>query len=391
MHEQTPARGDADLSNWRTSPHSRWAFHNVGELVPHLPIANDPARVSPLSPSSRNLDAFELTGFDGSNLNLEQFVGSTATDALIVLVDGQVAHESYYNGNTPETPHILMSSTKAVMGLVAGILEQSGGINLDDPASRYVPEVADTAYGGATLRNLTDMRTGVKLDERQQRAYQLAMNWNPAIPGEEPQDLHRFLSHLAVTGAPHGGPFSYISGNTDLLGWALERATGRSVASLISDLLWKPMGAETAGYITVDSKDAPLCTGGIGAVARDFARIGQLLVDGGRSGDAKVIPPSLIADIASNGDPEAWSKGEWGSAFASISTQMSYRRGWYIKADAPKVIFAMGIHGQNLFIDVENRIVVAKFSSWAESTDYSALPLTHMAINSIRRCLTGAP
>jgi CubicO group peptidase (beta-lactamase class C family) len=85
----------------------------------------------------------------------------------------------------------------------------------------------------------------------------------------------------------------------------------------------------------------------------------------------------VISDIANNGDADAWRNGEWGKSFASISTNVRYRGGWYLVDDQPKTMFAMGIHGQNLFIDRANRIVVAKLSSWKQRIDYVPLWATH--------------
>lgn len=377
----------ADRSNWRTSPFSRWAFNNVDRLLPTAPIANDPEHVSELPRAPQSLDGFKLA-FGGSTIDIKAFLTATATDAIVVLLDGKIAFESYANGATDRTPHILMSSTKAVIGLIVGILEQRGEVDTGMLVSTCVPEVSETAYKDATLRDLLDMRTGVVLDQQGQRDHWAAMNWD--LPGAAPEGLHAFLSRLNVPARAHGGPFSYVSANTDLLGWAVERIMGRSIATLISDLLWKPMGAEQAAYITVDREGAPVCTGGLCATARDFARIGQLLIDHGRRGGTQVIPEALIDDLAVGGDGQAWAKGEWGEAFAPISRNMRYRSGWYAIDDHPKLLFAMGVHGQNLFVDRANKIVVAKLSSWSERTDHVALPMTHMAVPEIIRRLTAA-
>ena len=208
--------------------------------------------------------------------------------------------------------------------------------------------------------------------------------------GATVQGLHDFFAHVKGAPAVHGGPFRYVSANTDLLGWVVERATGRPFVTLLSELLWRPMGADTDASMTLDRMGAPRCTGGMSATARDFARIGQLLIDRGRSGSVEIVPERLIADIENNGDPDAWATGEWGAAFAPISKNMSYRSGWYVINDAPQTLFAMGIHGQNLFVDRTNKIVIAKFSSLNDRVDLRALPLTHMAVAEIRRCLLAA-
>ena len=250
-----------------------------------------------------------------------------------------------------------MSATKAIVGLIAGILDRRADLDPGAPVSQYVPEIAETAYRGATIRNLLDMRTGVVLDEAQQCAHALASNWDPVAPAETAPGLHGFFKQLlTVLTKGHGGPFSYVSANTDLLGWVMAGATGKSFAELVSSLLWQPMGAADGSCVTVDRDGAPRCTGGLCATVRDFARVGQLMLMKGKRGSHEIVPETWIDDIARNCDPKAWSEGQWGQSFASISTRMRYRSGWYVIDDEPQILFAMGIHGQNLFVDMENRL-----------------------------------
>jgi CubicO group peptidase (beta-lactamase class C family) len=170
----------------------------------------------------------------------------------VILHDGAVVFEAYDQGLTPHAPHIIMSATKSIVGLVAGILQGAGDLDVDAPVTRYLPEMRATAYEGATIRHLLDMRTGIDFDERQMRAYAVATNWDPLPDGETTQGLTAFFQSRTSPHKPHGGPFKYVSANTDLLGWAIERATNKSFAALVSDLLWKPMGAEDAASITLD-------------------------------------------------------------------------------------------------------------------------------------------
>jgi CubicO group peptidase (beta-lactamase class C family) len=370
--------GKADLSNWRSPLHSRWAFRHVDEIIPTAPIENDPSDISEL---------VEANERGSSALLPKLLLNAIRTDAVVVLRDGKLLFEWYARGNNAHTPHILMSATKAVIGLLAGMLHQTGDLDLDAEVSIYVPEIATTLYRGATLRNLLDMRARIPLEPEQQRAYEVATNWQPAAGGEQGADLVSFLQGLTAPHQAHGGPFSYISANTDLLGWAIERATGQTIAALLSARLWKPMGAEDRAYITLDRKGLARCAGGLCATARDFARLGQLIVDNGQRGERQIVPAPVISDITDNGDAEAWKNGEWGKSFASISTNMRYRSGWYLVDDQPKTMFAMGIHGQNLFIDRANRIVVAKLSSWKQRIDYVPLWATHRGFERLQRKL----
>lgn len=368
---------DTSISNWRTYPFNRWAFHNLKRFIPSLSIENDTLRTNVFRNASQSLNGFLL----------KLLLKITATDSLVVLHKGKIVHESYTNGNDFRTPHILMSATKAVIGLLAGILEHKGDIDLNASVSTYIPQINGTLYQHVTLRQLLDMRSGIVLSEEQQKDYDLATNWESVPEGNQPMNLHEFFISLKQSEKSADKSFSYVSANTDLLGWAIENATGKKINKLLSELLWQPMGAENEAFITVDKDENPRCTGGLNTTVRDFARIGQLIVDGGITDSKEIIPMSLIEDILNNGDTDAWKNGQWGKAFAPISKNMSYRNGWYIINEKTQIMFAMGIHGQNLFIDRANQIVIAKFSSWKKPTDYLALPLTHYMVKKIRASL----
>jgi CubicO group peptidase (beta-lactamase class C family) len=366
----------ADLSNWRSRPHNAWAFRNIDELMPTGPIAAGSAWDLP--PSSASLEGFAVrTG--GQSLSLGAVLEATATDGLVVLKDGRLVVETYANGLGPHDRHIVMSATKSVVGLVVGILVGDGLLDVEAPVTDLVPEVAGGPYAGATIRQLIDMRAGVVLTPDQQAAYNAATGWEPTAPGET-EGLHAFFAALEGPPARHGGPFRYVSPNTDLVGWAIERAAGKPFSQLVSERLWVPAGAEDDAAITLDVAGAPRTTGGLCSTVRDFARLGQRLVEGD-----PMVPTAWIEDIAANGDPEAWKQGDFAAAFGGMT--MRYRSGWYVIDDAPQVLFAMGIHGQNLFLDRANNIVVAKLSSHNDPFDPRAVGLNHRMFNEIRRLL----
>ena len=378
----------ADLSNWRTSPVNRWSFRNVQELIPCAEIAGAPDNPQPLPSETQSFSNFSLKAEDGTALSLRDVLKATNTDGFLVLHQGQIVYQFHDNGMTAQTPHILMSASKSIVGLVVGILASQGKIDAEAEVAHYVPEIAKGPYRGATVRHLLDMRTRIVLDAKQQRAYDLATHWFPVEAGEERGDFHSFFTSLAASSGarPHGGPFNYVSANTDLLGWVIERASGQPFAEVASALLWKPLGAQQSALITVDSKGAPRTTVGICATLRDFARFGQLVARGGRRGSKQILPEAWLDDMAENGDREAWNKGAWTQgSYAGLD--MHYRSGWCVFNEAPKMLHATGIHGQNLYVDRTNDIVVAKVSSWADPSDYPRARLVQRAVAEIRRCL----
>jgi CubicO group peptidase (beta-lactamase class C family) len=367
----------ADISNWRAWPFNRSAFHNVNEFITTEVVEKDATFTSELKNTPN-------TGIESI---LRPHLSDMETDSIVILHKGEVAYEYYANGNEGQTPHILMSATKSVVGLIAGMLESKGYIDLNAFASVYIPQIIGTVYEQVTLQELLDMRAGVIFNKTQQETYDLATNWVPIPSGCNQLNLLDFFSSLKDAEKIKDDPFRYVSANYDLLGLVIERATGQKMKSILSEFLWKPIGAQSNAYLTVDIDRFPRSTGGFCTTVMDFARIGQLIANGGTLNSKQIIPISVIEDILNNGDHEAWRDGQWGEMWLPISNQMSYRNGWYVDNKEPKMLFAMGVFGQNLFIDWANNIVIAKFSSWKEESDYRALALTHQLVGKIRHLL----
>ena len=130
-------------------------------------------------------------------------IADTWTDAVVVLHDGRIVFESYFNGMRGD-PHLLMSVTKSVVGCVAGILVEQGLLDPDQPATAYVPEVAGSGYDGATVRHLLDMRTGVAFREeytnprrrgpRDGTTHGLAARWDD----DQPRGMYFYLASLGT-------------------------------------------------------------------------------------------------------------------------------------------------------------------------------------------------
>ena len=363
--------------NWRKAPFSPWAFHHVDEVLRTEAVAAGPAVPWVQRPAS--LEAFRLALPDGTVLGLERFLQLTHTDALLIARDGELVYERYLNGNGPDRRHTLMSSSKALLGLMGSLLAHRGSVQLDTPATEYLPDLADSGYAGATLRQLLDMRSGVRLDAERQSAYEAAVHCDPTMPAAP--GLHALLAGVSAAPHAHGGVFDYVSANSDLAAWVLERAAGRPFAALASDLLWQPAGAQDPARLIVDGHGAAWAAGGWCTTARDLARVGHWLLN--QQG-------SLLDDLLHGGDPAAWRDGAWGQAFAGVSREMSYRAGWFAVHREPEYLFAMGVHGQNLFVDPASGVIIVKFSSQPERVDGKLLGWTHLAVRSLFRLL-GAP
>ena len=366
------------LANWRKAPYCHWAFHHVREIIPSADISNDPTDVWELKPDT----------MDTSSLGLDNAMVSTDCDAIVVLHKDKLVHESYSNGMTSRDPHILMSVSKSMLGLVAGTLIERGELAESDLITKHLPEIENTAYAGATVRDLLDMRAGILFDEDYLATegpivdYRFAANWNPVPKDRVAADLRSFMSLLTETDGPHGGRFHYVSPNTDLLAWVFERASGMRYAELVSERLWKPLGAEAPGYITVDRIGGARAAGGKCLLARDLARVGMMMANGGQRDGKQVVPARWLEDIIQNGDSQAWKDGDFYNEMGQ--RDIHYRSKWYVNREAEPLIFGVGIHGQFLFVDPAKKLSIAWFASQGSPLDSPLFEQVLATIEKIR-------
>lgn len=372
------ASDQVTLANWRTAPFNKWAFHHVRDIVPSADIPNASDDVWHIEDHPADLSALSID-HHGRRYGIDDLLEATDNDGTVILHRGRVIFERYGHGMTADTPHILMSVSKSMTALVAGILVAKGVVDPEQSVVSIIPELRGTVYSDATLRHVLDMRIGLAFDENYLATsgpiveYRKATGWNPLGPGETASDLRSFLTSLTDRCGPDGGPFHYVSPNSDLLGWLLERASGTRFADLMSTHLWQPMGAQRSAYVTVDRFGAPRCAGGICTTARDLARVGQLILQGGRREGTAIIPSTWIEDILTNGDPAAWTAGDLAPYFGGRN--MHYRSKWYVLRDRSMAL-GLGIHGQHLFVEPAKQLVIAKFSSQATPLDADLTELT---------------
>lgn len=246
------------LANWRTPPFNKWAFHHVREIVPSANIASDPEAAWQLNTIAQEMTELRIPGVGDRQLSWHEFLEQTHSDGLVVLHQGNLVYETYANGLTEYTPHILMSVSKSLLGLLFGILAGQGVIDPAGQVTDYVPELATTAYAGSMVQHLLDMRAGVEFNEDYLATsgplveYRKATNWDPLQQGEAVSDLRSFYQALTATDGKHGHRSHYVSPNTDLLAWIIERAAGQRFNELLSQHLWQPLAAERDAYITVE-------------------------------------------------------------------------------------------------------------------------------------------
>lgn len=395
MAEPIPQRAAITLADWRVHPNSRYSFQHVSEFVPVAMVAM-PAGTEEPSPGPGPLAQMMLDDPDGGTIAALDHMRRSHTDHVVVMRGGRVIAEWLAGTADPDRPHLVFSISKSVTGLLAGIAAGEGLLEPDAPVTDYVPSMAGSTYGSARVRDLLDMTVGLDFDEEYLDdggafdRYRRAMLWNPERPGTTPETMEAFLATLggAEDGAGHGRRFYYASPNSDLLGLVVERAAGMRYPLYLAEKLWKPMGARGAAWVTVDRAGTARAAGGVCLTTRDLARLGQLVLDDGRSASGtQVVPHDWIADMRTNGDREAWVDGN----FADMFSEGRYRSCWYDVGDGRGSLAAVGIHGQWLWTDPVSRVVIAKTASRPDPSDDDATALEIRMLGQIARAFGDAP
>jgi len=362
-------RRDVTLANWRTAPFSRFSFGHAEEVVPSARISAG-AEEPEGSPVVSNLMRQSLPEGLADEPDVGAYLDYAHTDAFVLMKAGRIVAEHYAPHAGIGQRHIVFSISKSLTALVIATLEADGLMDPDALVTSLLPEAAGSAYSDCTIRDVLDMRVSLAFDEAYLNTdgayarYRRATLWNPADPSQPDEALLAFLLTLKKDAHPHGGAHFYASPNSDLLGILIERATGERYADVLSTRLWKPLGAKNHASVTVDAEGTARAAGGISVTARDLARVGEMLRNGGTVDDRRIVPQAWLADMLTAGDHQAWVDGK-----SNFFPKGRYRSQWYQSGEPDGAFCAIGIHGQWLYVDPSTETVIVKLSSQPNPLD----------------------
>lgn len=347
-------------------PKLRWSVCHLRELLPTEAVSRGIGAPVPLEYAlDPGIDAVSFTPLGGgAPMTWAEAYDANYTDGILILHRGKVIHERQTGCLTETGKHAAMSMTKSMTGLLAEILVVEG--TLDDTAvvATIIPELADSAFGDATVRQVMDMTTGVAFDENYADpqadiwVYAAAASPLPKPAGYEgPNGYLQYLQTVQAEG-PHGEAFGYKTINSDALGWILSRVTGQEVTELLSDRIWSRVGAEQDAYMTVDALGTPFAGGGLTAGLRDLGRVGQLMLNEGTLNGTRLFPAEVAQNIAAGGDRAAFANAGYTTLEGG-----SYRGMWWVFHNANGAYAARGVHGQTLYVDPAAEMVIVRLAS----------------------------
>ena len=366
QNSELPPERQANSGNWTLAPFNRWSFQRVQHFTrtTRVPRADKP---SALENNFQDLAQITFQDYSGQQCTVADMLARTYTDGILVLHNGKVLTEQYFNGMNRSTLHLIMSCSKSITSAVAGIYVNAGVLDTSAQITNYMPELAETGMAGATVQHALDMQVGVRFSEDyddpegEWSQYELATGWRESSDYDGPCDQISYAQTLTEQEAEHGTVFHYQSILTNIVGHCLERATGRRFTELLAEHIWEPMGAEHDLVSIVDSAGALSFEGGFNICLRDFARFGLMIAMNGWYDGAQLVPENWLQECRDPGERliSAFSAGE----YAETAPGGAYHNFWWVNGPPGGVIMALGVGGQVLYIDSENDFVAAKFSS----------------------------
>ena len=287
---------------------------------------------------------------------LADYLERQRATGLLVLKNGEIIAEHYRYGRKDDARFLSFSMAKSVTSLLVGQAHARGVIaSLDDPAEKYVKALAGSPYGATTVRQLLRMSSGLTFTERYDGNDDIARLALAGAGAGTPADVLRSITgrHSAA-----GEKFVYASAETDVLGRVLTAASGKTVAELTSEWLWKPMGAEHDAFWRISSDGQEQSYGAFNASLRDWGRLGRLLANGGRAGAQQVVPQDYLLDATDPArQPEAFKPRK-------ATPYFGYGYQFWLLPMKERSFAMQGIHGQGIYVQPSSGLVMVLTSVW---------------------------
>ena len=360
-------------SNYFSFPKLRWSVCHLREFLPTEEISRGIGAPVPLdypSPSEfadlrSEIDALTFKPQNSDEeMTWEESLYVNYTDGMLILHKGEVVYERYFGCLEEDGKHAIMSMTKSITGLLGEILVAEGVLDDTLLVRDVIPEIGDSAFANATVRQVMDMTTGVQYSENYSDpnadiwVYSRAASPLPKPADYEgPDGYWEYLQQVKPEGN-HGDEFHYKTINSDMLGWMISRVTGKAVTDLASERLWRRMGTEQDAYQTVDGKGVPFAGGGVTAGLRDLGRLGQLMLNGGEINGERLFPAEVVEKISAGGD-----RSKFGDGFPTFGPG-SYTSQWWVLHNEHGAYAARGVHGQTIYVDPTAEMVLVRLASF---------------------------
>ncbi len=352
-------------ANWDHGQSAKLLMHNAYRLTHYMDVSTMGKKVHDLGkPTGLDLKKYQSWDLDGM-FDLEIIARDRLNlGALVITKNGKLVDEYYWNGSNKDSTHLQMSITKSFTSLTAATLASEGKIDMSKPISFYLPELKSSGFSQATIQEVADMRSGIKINFSPGKIWDERMTnvqeWNGTNKYPELKSILDFgatINHDPKK--PAGKYYDYQCANTEMLGMLVERVTGKKLADVIEEKLWSKVGFEHNAKFMSNSNGEIVGSGGLNATTRDVNRMMYVLVNDGKNSEGEqVISKAFINKLLEgNSDvDQAWANGK--------ESKMA-PDGWYkdqirvFNIEGHKFIAFVGIHGQVTIGEPSTKTVIS--------------------------------
>jgi len=294
--------------------------------------------------------------FDGEQRLLSEELEHYKTDGLIVLHNGNLLYENYWNNNSATSKHIAFSVTKSFVSALVGIALDEGLIdNIEDPITKYLSDFNGTGYEGVRIKDILQMSSGVDFNEDYADPKSDINRFGRATArGSSFRDFAKSLERGREPGTYH----HYVSIDTQVLGFLLAEVTGMPLKEYLYKKIWNKIGMEDDAFFIVDNNGVEMALGGLNATLRDYAKFGELYLNRGKWNGEQVVPASWV-DASHTTDGPHLKPGE----SELSSSPWGYGLQWWVPGFPDTDYTASGVYNQYIYIDPLTNVVIAKTSS----------------------------
>lgn len=336
-------------------------FREMGDLFPSRKIER-PEHVFTFGQDPRELDISYQ--YKGKTHTLDDLFRRTATTGFIVVKDDSIVYEQYFRGGCEDSLFTSWSVAKSFLSALIGIAIEEGHIDsVNDPITKYVPELKETGYYNVPIKHILQMSSGVDFDETY---YDLSSDIYVML--EKVFFFKRPIENTILnlkSERPSGEHFHYASSDTQVLGMLLARVTDKTAAAYLEEKIWRPLGMESHANWNVDDAGVELVFCCLNATLRDYARFGRLFLNKGNWNGVQIVPEKWVLESVVPDQPHLQpgkTDDGWG-----------YQYQWWIPEESDGEFLACGVYGQYIYVNTNENLVIVKTSADPRMADVESL------------------
>lgn len=349
-----------DKYSYMSQPYNFYYFHHIDQLGLRTDLVRKPEASYPLKEASA---PFSLKyNFHGKEYSLDDYLQRNFVTGFIVLHDDQIIFEKYLHGANRDSRFVSQSVGKSIASILVGAAVNEGTIrSIDDPVDKYLPYLTSSGYHGVSIRDILEMSTGVDYSENYHDPHSGAALIGAALLTGHPT-FHDFAASMKSTSTKAGTKFEYQSVNTQVLGLLLEKVTGMRLNQYAQEKLWKKIGAQSDAFFYESKAQPDTCAFAcFNATARDYARVGLMMMRGGILGKNRVVPETWVHD-STTPSADFLKPG----ALDDMAGPLGYGYQWWISPGNDGAYSAEGIYGQSIYVNPKMHVVIVQTSAWPE-------------------------